>query len=280
MNVLRTVADLRQQVAAWRAAGLRVGLVPTMGALHEGHLDLVRAARAEADRVVATIFVNPRQFGPNEDFDQYPRAEERDAGLLAAESCHLLYAPAVTEMYGTGNVTQVCMGGLAGLLEGAFRPGFFDGVATVVTKLFLQAQPDLAFFGEKDYQQLQVIRRFVRDLDIPVEVCGVETRREADGLALSSRNAYLTAAERTVAPALNAGLRALAAAARSGESLQSAEADAAEALLSAGFQSVDYLTVRDAESLEPWPGVRSGRPGRVLGAAKLGRARLIDNIPL
>ncbi|MGB0682702.1 MAG: pantoate--beta-alanine ligase [Magnetovibrionaceae bacterium] len=278
--VVRTVEDLRAQVAAWRASGDRIALVPTMGALHEGHLDLVRAAKKVAGRVVATIFVNPKQFGEGEDFGVYPRDEAGDFAKLDGVGCDLVFAPDVTEMYATGFQTKVSLGALGDILEGAFRPGFFDGVATVVTKLLLQALPDLALFGEKDFQQLQVIKRFVADLNIPVTIQGVETRREADGLALSSRNAYLSGSEREAAPCLNRELKALAQAVLAGEPPEVAAAAGADRLLAAGFSSVDYLTVRDAETLDPWEGPGSGRPGRALGAAKLGRARLIDNIPV
>ncbi|HRQ83025.1 MAG TPA: pantoate--beta-alanine ligase, partial [Azospirillaceae bacterium] len=216
LAVSRTVADLRAQVAAWKAAGLRVALVPTMGALHDGHLSLVRRGRELADRVIASVFVNPTQFAPHEDLASYPRDEAGDAAKLASAGCDLLYAPSVAEMYPAGFATAMSMTGPAEGLCGAFRPQMFGGVALVVTKLFIQAAPDVAVFGEKDYQQLQVIRRFVRDLDIPVRVEGVPTAREPDGLALSSRNAYLSADERARAPELNAALRQAADALRNG----------------------------------------------------------------
>ena len=196
LDTVRTIADLRARVAAWRADGARVGLVPTMGALHAGHVALVKQSVAACDKTVVTLFVNPAQFGPNEDYAVYPRSEERDAAMVAAEGADLLFAPGVEEVYPGGHSTQVHVGGLGDLLEGEYRPGFFTGVATVVTKLLLQSLPDEAFFGEKDYQQLQVIKRLIRDLDIPVTATGVKTVREDDGLALSSRNAYLTPAER------------------------------------------------------------------------------------
>src|SRR5262245_48206292 len=196
LPIVRTVAELRARVDGWRRDGERVGFVPTMGALHEGHLSLVRLARRHATRAVASVFVNPTQFGPNEDFERYPRNEAQDAGLLAGAGCDLLFAPTVTEMYPQGFGTTVTVAGVSEPLDGAARPGHFAGVATVVTKLLMQCGPDLAVFGEKDFQQLQVIRRLVRDLDIPVEIVGAPTERASDGLALSSRNAYLTPAER------------------------------------------------------------------------------------
>jgi pantoate--beta-alanine ligase len=196
LPIVRTVAELRAQVAGWRKAGQRVGLVPTMGALHEGHLSLVRLAREHAERVVVSVFVNPTQFSPNEDFDAYPRDEAHDAGLLAGVGCDLLFAPGVAEMYPPGFATTVTVAGVSEPLDGTARPGHFVGVATIVSKLLNQCGPDVAVFGEKDYQQLQVIRRLARDLDLPVEIVGGPTARAEDGLALSSRNAYLSAAER------------------------------------------------------------------------------------
>jgi pantoate--beta-alanine ligase len=278
LPIARTVEELRGQVAAWRAAGERVGFVPTMGALHEGHLSLVRAARDHASRVVASVFVNPTQFGPNEDFDRYPRDEAGDARLLAGAGCDLLYAPAASEMYPPGFATKVMVTGVSEPLDGAARPGHFQGVATVVTKLLLQCGPDVAVFGEKDYQQLQVIRRLVRDLDIPVSVVGGPTARAEDGLALSSRNAYLSEAERRCAPALHAALIAAVQRLREGASVSSVEADAIAALHAAGFRAVDYVEVRDALNLDrlgPGPVASSAR---ILAAAYLGKTRLIDNL--
>ena len=199
---VRTVAALRARIRAWRDEGLSVGLVPTMGALHEGHLSLVRRSLESTDRTCVTLFVNPTQFGPNEDFSVYPRSEDADAALLSSLGAHLLFAPETGEMYPEGSVTRVTVPGIGDRLEGAFRPGFFTGVATVVTKLLLQSLPDVAFFGEKDFQQYRVIRRFVADLDIPVRIEACPIVREADGLALSSRNAYLSKDERKAAPAL------------------------------------------------------------------------------
>jgi len=274
----RTVADLRAQVAAWKAQGLRVGFVPTMGALHEGHLSLLTLAAARADRVVTSIFVNPTQFAPHEDFEAYPRDEAGDAALLEAAGCHLLYAPSVAEMYPPGASTTVSVGGVSEPLDGAARPTHFAGVATVVTKLLLQCGPDVAVFGEKDYQQLQVIRRLTRDLDIPVEIVGGPIVRAEDGLALSSRNAYLTPAERAAAPILSRALARAVERLHAGTPVAEAEAEAVAALAAAGFARVDYVEVRGADDLARLgPGAVSGS-ARILGAAILGRTRLIDNM--
>ena len=200
LDIVRTVVDLRARVQAWRREGETVGLVPTMGVLHEGHLSLVRRSRAATTRTIATLFVNPKQFGPNEDFSVYPRDEASDAGKLADVGADLLFAPGIEEMYPAGSVTQVSVPQIGDVLEGEFRPGFFTGVATVVTKLLLQSLPDVAVFGEKDFQQLQVIRRLVADLDIPARIEGGPTVREEDGLAMSSRNAYLSEDQRRMAP--------------------------------------------------------------------------------
>jgi len=278
LPIVRTVADLRAQVGAWRREGLRIGFVPTMGALHDGHLSLVRLAGTKADRIVASVFVNPTQFGPNEDFDAYPRDEGRDAELLASAGCALMFAPSVAEMYPPGASTTVTVAGVSEPLDGQARPGHFAGVATVVTKLLNQCQPDIAVFGEKDFQQLAVIRRLVRDLDIPVEIVGGPTARAGDGLALSSRNAYLTEAERPVAAKLNAALREVLARVRAGDPVAAAEQAAVAELLAAGFRKVDYVEARVPDTLERvGPGPATG-PVRVLGAAHLGRTRLIDNI--
>jgi pantoate--beta-alanine ligase len=278
LSVVRTVADLRARVATWRDRGERVGFVPTMGALHEGHLSLVRLARERADHVVASVFVNPTQFGPNEDFDAYPRTEARDAELLASAGCELLFAPDVAEMYAPGFSTTVTVAGVSEPLDGAARPGHFAGVATVVSKLLLQVAPDVAVFGEKDYQQLQVIRRLVRDLDIPVEIVGGPTARAPDGLALSSRNAYLSIEERAAAPALARALTAAAEHLHSGAPVDKTEAQACAALEAAGFGKIDYVEVRAADDLARLgPGPVAG-PARILAAAFLGRTRLIDNM--
>jgi pantoate--beta-alanine ligase len=278
LPIVRTVAELRAQVRAWRAEGHVVGFAPTMGALHEGHLSLVRLAKAEAGRVLASVFVNPTQFGPNEDFERYPRDEAGDARLLASAGCDLLFAPTVAEMYPPGAATTVTVAGVSEPLDGAARPGHFAGVATVVAKLLNQAQPDLAVFGEKDYQQLQVIQRMVRDLDLPVRVIGAPTVRDHDGLALSSRNAYLTAAERPIAGKLNLVLRDAAKALAAGAGTAPTEAAAIRALKDAGFQSVDYLETRAAEDLRRLGPGPVDAPARVLVAARLGATRLIDNM--
>ncbi len=278
--IIRGLEDLRTTIAGWRRQGQRIALVPTMGALHEGHLSLMRLAAQHCDRVCASIFVNPTQFGPNEDFEAYPRDLDRDHALLEKEGVDLLYAPEAGDIYGEGFSTSVRVSGVSEGLCGGNRPGHFDGVALVVTKLLLRVLPDLAVFGEKDYQQLQVIRRLVRDLDIPVEILGGPTVREADGLALSSRNAYLDTAERAVAPALYRILSRYAEKLSAG-----AGADLDEArkeLLDAGFDRVEYLEWRSSEGLHPpAPGREPGQiPGRLLAAAHLGRTRLIDNVPV
>ncbi|MBK8907594.1 MAG: pantoate--beta-alanine ligase [Rhodospirillales bacterium] len=278
MDVVRTVADLRAHVGGWRTGGKSVALVPTMGALHAGHVSLVRRAGALAERTCVTLFVNPTQFAPHEDLDVYPRDEAADSAMLEAEGADLLFAPDVAEMYPEGDATRVSVPGLSDDLEGAFRPGFFTGVATVVTKLLIQALPDAAVFGEKDYQQLQVIRRLVRDLHIPVRIEAAETVREADGLALSSRNAYLSPDERGIAPALHHAVSTVASAVADGADADEQERRAVAALRNAGFARVDYVAVRDAATLAAW--TDRTRPGRVLAAAHLGRTRLIDNVPV
>jgi len=280
LPTVRTKADLRARVAAWRAAGERVALVPTMGALHEGHLSLVGIGRRNADHVVASLFVNPTQFSPAEDFEAYPRNEARDAELLAEAGCELLYAPGADEMYPLGFSTSVTVAHVSEGMEGAARPHHFGGVATVVTKLLTQAAPDVAVFGEKDYQQLQVIRRLTRDLDLPVEIIGGPTMRADDGLALSSRNAYLSPEQRAIAPALNRALKACAEAVAKGAAVDASEAAAIESILAAGFDSVDYLEVRSAEYLERLGPGPIDAPARVLTAARLGRTRLLDNEPI
>jgi pantoate--beta-alanine ligase len=280
LPIVRTVAELRAQVRAWRKAGETVGFAPTMGALHEGHLSLVRLARERADRAVVSVFVNPTQFGPAEDFDAYPRDEARDAELLASAGCDLLFAPQVAEMYPPGFSTTVTVAGVSEPLDGAARPGHFAGVATVVCKLLNQCGPDVAVFGEKDYQQLQVIRRLVRDLDLAAEIVGAPTARAGDGLALSSRNAYLSQAERVIAPALARTLSEAGARLRAGAPVGQVEAEAQAALAAAGFHKVDYVEVRAADDLArlgPGP-VSTG--ARILAAAFLGKTRLIDNMPV
>lgn len=280
--VVRTVADLRAAMTRFKAGAESTALVPTMGALHKGHLKLIELAKARAHRCVVSIFVNPAQFGEGEDFTEYPRDETRDLAAAAAAGADLAYVPPVSEMYPPGHITQVTVPGLGDDLEGASRPGFFTGVATVVTKLLLQALPDIAVFGEKDYQQLLVIRRLAADLDIPVEITGAPTVREADGLALSSRNAYLAPDERRNAPALHRALTDTAEGAAQGRDFAELTAAAEKTLLEAGFAKPDYIAIRHARTLASVACLAdlNGEPGRVLGAARLGRTRLIDNAPL
>lgn len=277
--VVRTVAALRAVRTAWRREGQSVALVPTMGALHDGHLALVREGMRQADRVVVSIFVNPAQFGPGEDFPRYRREEDLDRDRLATVGIPLLFAPAEGEMYPTGFSTTISVTGVSERLCGVFRPMHFAGVTTVVTKLLLQSLPDVALFGEKDYQQLQVIRRLVQDLDIPVRVIGVPTVREADGLALSSRNAYLSPKERQQATALYRSLQKAAATITSGIDADTAARVARRQVLAAGFNAIDYLEVCDADTLVLIRG-RLTRPARVLAAGWLGWTRLIDNVPI
>jgi pantoate--beta-alanine ligase len=277
LPVVRTVPDLRAAVAAWRKAGLKVGLVPTMGALHAGHLSLVTLVKQRCDRCVASLFVNPRQFAAHEDLDRYPRDEAGDAALLQSAGCDLLFAPGVDVMYPPGFATSVTVGGVSDPLEGAMRPHFFGGVATVVAKLLLQCLPDAAAFGEKDYQQLLVIGKLVADLDIPVEILAGETVREADGLAMSSRNAYLTAEQRKVAGKLNAIAREAVARIAAGGVIAAALRDAEAALQAAGFSPVDYVALGDAATLATIETATLTRPARLLVAAHLGATRLIDN---
>ncbi len=276
-RIVRSVKALRLAVQKWRTAGESVALVPTMGALHDGHLTLVTLARRKAGRAVVSIFVNPTQFGPTEDLSRYPRDELGDAKKLGAAGTDLIWAPTLQEMYPEGFATTIVPKGAALPLEGEFRPHHFGGVATVCTKLFSQVMPDVAIFGEKDYQQLCVIRQTVGDLNLPVKIVAAPTSRERDGLARSSRNVYLTADERATAPALNRALKGIAAIAVKGGLINKAIDVATHDLLLAGFTKVDYLTVRDAETLAPFE-PKAGRPGRVLGAAWLGTTRLIDNI--
>lgn len=276
LDIVRSVEALRARVKYWRDQGLSVGFVPTMGALHDGHLALVRHGGSLADRMVASVFVNPMQFGANEDFGRYPRQEDKDSALLEQAGCHLLFAPQVDEMYPEGFSTRINVDGISEGLCGAVRPGHFQGVATVVAKLLLQCLPDIALFGEKDWQQLMVIRRLVRDLDIPVGIVGVPTIRETDGLAMSSRNAYLTPADRAVAPLLYRVLQTIAEGLAQGGRAEELCHLGAAALLEGGFDSVDYVEVRTAADLGPMD--RLSGPARILAAARLGATRLIDNL--
>jgi len=274
---VRTVKDLKAEVAKWREAGETVALVPTMGALHAGHLSLIGIAKNHATRIVASIFVNPAQFGPKEDFKRYPRDEAGDLAKLAQAGVDLVYIPHTAEMYPRGFATKVTLPSLTEDLCGAARPNHFEGVATVVTKLLLQCAPDVAVFGEKDYQQLLVIKQVVHDLNIPVQIVPGSIVREEDGLALSSRNGYLSAAERKTAPILLQVLSEAAAALANGEGCDAATSAGRFKLEGKGFR-VDYVAVRDPETLAPLFGPIKG-PARVMGAAYLGTTRLIDNVP-
>jgi pantoate--beta-alanine ligase len=308
LKIERTIEGGRRQIAQWRLAGAKIALVPTMGALHQGHLALIKAARDYASHVVVSIFVNPTQFGPQEDFNRYPRQEAEDLIKLTEIGTDLAYLPTVGELYPPGNVTRIALSGLADGLCGPFRPGHFSGVATIVTKLFCQIQPDVALFGEKDFQQLQIIRSLTQDLDLPVKVVGVATWRDEDGLALSSRNAYLSPQERRIAPMLYTRLRILAnqliAAAKS--STKPAEinptepakqeekaisppvmhtayfAKAKAALLADGFSRIDYLSLCTAKNLNPVAEITPQilQESRLFAALWLGQTRLIDNIPI
>jgi pantoate--beta-alanine ligase len=278
VQTVRDIESLRDTVAALRSDGARIALVPTMGALHAGHMALVAEGRRRADHVVASIFVNPTQFGPNEDLATYPRRESSDARMLDEAGCALLWAPEVATMYPDGHATRVSVGGISEVLDGAARPGHFDGVATIVLKLFNQVRPDIALFGEKDYQQLAVIRRMVRDLDLAVEIAGVPTQRDADGLALSSRNAYLSEEDRRAARALPRALGEACGAIQRGTAPAEAVAAARDKLAKAGFDPIDYVELRDAETLAPLETL--DRPARLLAAARIGRTRLIDNLPV
>jgi pantoate--beta-alanine ligase len=274
VQVVHYLSDLRRAVAGLREDGARIALVPTMGALHAGHMALVEAARADGAKVVASIFVNPKQFGPNEDLARYPRPAEADTALLTGHRCDLLWMPAVDEMYPAGFATNVSVSGVSEGQDGAARPGHFDGVATVVAKLFNQVAPDAAYFGEKDFQQLAVIRQMVADMDFALEIVGVPTVREPDGLALSSRNAYLSADERARAVALPRALADAKQAIEAGE--DGAVAAAVASLADAGFVT-DYVELVDAATLGS---PVAGQPRRLLAAARIGATRLIDNLPI
>jgi pantoate--beta-alanine ligase len=278
-DVIRTVTDLRGRNASWRREGARIGLVPTMGALHEGHLSLIAEAARRSERVVVSIFVNPRQFGPNEDFQRYPRNLEDDRAKIGSQGLtDVIFVPEHDEIYPEGFATEIGVAGPALGLESDFRPHFFKGVATVVAKLLVAASPGSAVFGEKDYQQLLVVRRLVRDLGLAVEIIGAPIMREADGLAMSSRNAYLGPREREIAGQLNRVLADVAQRVREGTSVVGAEQIGRDALLTAGFDSVDYVAIRDAHTLQPLE--HATRDMRILAAVSTGGTRLIDNMPV
>ena len=274
--ILRGVTDLRALVRGWKADGQSVGVVPTMGALHDGHLSLVRAAKSDCDRVIVTIFVNPRQFNSSEDLAKYPRTEATDTRLLAPLGADVIFAPPPEEVYPPGFAANVSITGVAEPLEGAVRPGHFDGVATVITKIFGMSLADRGYFGEKDWQQVQVIRHLVADLNLPTLVVGCPTLREPSGLAMSSRNARLSPEARAVAPALYTAMSEAALAIRAGQSPTTALPRARARVMQAGFDRVEYIVIRDAETLLDWTDTH--RPGRLLAAALLDDVRLIDNI--
>jgi len=276
VQIVRDIETLRAEVAALRAEGGKIAFVPTMGALHAGHMALVAEGRRRADHVVASIFVNPTQFAANEDLSTYPRREATDTKMLEEEGCAILWSPDVATMYPEGAGISVRSGSLGEGLDGAVRPGHFDGVATVVSRLFEQVRPDIALFGEKDYQQLAVIRQMARDRGLAIEIVGLPTQRDADGLALSSRNAYLTDEERQAARALPRALGEAAAAIQRGGEVAGALETARERLAKSGFDPIDYVELCDAETLEPVTSLE--RPARLLAAARLGRTRLIDNL--
>ena len=278
MEVVRTIAELRQHTSRWRFAGQTIGLIPTMGALHNGHLSLIKLAQEKCDRVIATIFVNPRQFLPNEDFDEYPRNEESDIQKLIEMGVDLLFAPKAPEMYQPDASTTVVISKLTDCLCATSRPGFFDGVGTVVTKLLIQALPNLAIFGEKDYQQLLVIKRLTRDLDIPAEIVGAPTIREADGLAVSSRNVFLSKANRETASKVFEILKKTATAIALGNDVSVACEEARSELMLAGFSEIDYFEARHSETLELIQSFENS--GRLFAAVWLGSTRLIDNLEI
>jgi len=280
LPVVRSRAALLKQINTWKREGLTIGFVPTMGALHAGHLSLITKALGAADRVVASIYVNPAQFAPGEDFDDYPRTEDADISKLAEAGCHLAYLPTTEEMYPDGSVTNVRVEEMSDLLDGIYRPHFFYGVTTVVARLFLHVQPDVAVFGEKDYQQLQIIRRMVRDLGFPIEIIGGETGRDADGLALSSRNAYLTEDERRHANGIIAALNHAKALIEDGKPVSTALEEADAIITAARFNKLDYVSAVDPNTLQALPDgpVPPGYEGRLLAAAWKGKTRLIDNI--
>ena len=278
MDIVRTVAELRSRISMWRREGQSVALVPTMGSLHAGHLSLMKVGKERSDRVIATIFVNPLQFAPNEDFETYPRREDSDIRKLVEEDIDLLFAPDVSEMYRPDATTTISVGGLTDCLCALSRPGFFDGVATVVTKLLLQALPDIAIFGEKDYQQLLVIKRLATDLDIPVEIIGAPTIREEDGLALSSRNVYLDTKSRSIAPSMYNILNQYASDISNGNDIKKSLQLAKQNMQKSGFEKIEYLDLRSSQTLKACNDIK--RPSRLFAAAWLGSTRLIDNLAI
>ena len=278
MDIVRTVAEMRSHVSMWRREGLSVALVPTMGSLHAGHLSLMKVGKERSDRVIATIFVNPLQFAPNEDFETYPRREDSDIQKLVEEDIDLLFAPGVNEMYRPDATTTINVGGLTDCLCALSRPGFFDGVATVVTKLLLQALPDIAIFGEKDYQQLLVIKRLATDLDIPVEIIGAPTIREEDGLALSSRNVYLDTKSRSIAPSMYNILNQYASDISNGNDIKKSLQLAKQNMQKSGFEKIEYLDLRSSQTLQACNDIK--KPSRLFAAAWLGSTRLIDNLAI
>ncbi len=280
-EIVRTRAELQTKIRAWKTSGETVGFVPTMGALHGGHLSLIEKAKENATRTVASIFVNPTQFAPGEDFDTYPRDTDKDCAMLASAGCDLVYLPIADEMYPEGNTTDVRVEGMSDLLDGVYRPHFFYGVATIVARLFLHVSPDVAVFGQKDYQQLQIIRRMVRDLGFPVTILGGETRRDADGLAQSSRNLYLSPEERRTAGAMQAALHRASMRLNAGAIPSDALEEARAFVMKAGFTSLDYVSLVDPDTLLNLPEdtpLKPGQVARLLGAAWMGKTRLIDNI--
>ncbi|MCH2629325.1 MAG: pantoate--beta-alanine ligase [Nisaea sp.] len=278
MEVVRTIADLRQRISSWRVEGQTVSLVPTMGALHDGHLSLIKIAQEKCDRVVASIFVNPKQFLPNEDFEKYPRNEDSDIEKLVELGTDLLFSPNASEMYRPDASTAVVISQLTNCLCATSRPGFFDGVGTVVTKLLIQTLPDIAIFGEKDYQQLLIIKRLARDLDIPTKIIGAPTIREIDGLAVSSRNVYLSPTHRETASSIFKVLKRTATAIALGDDASLAAQKAHDDLVLAGFSKIEYFEARHSETLEPIKDTRN--PGRLFAAVWLGSTRLIDNLEI
>lgn len=279
-QIIRTIDQLRRTVRAWRNTGEKIALTPTMGGLHDGHLSLIEIAKRHAGKTIASIFVNPTQFGENEDFDAYPRREAEDAEMLGGAGCDLIFAPSVDEMYPVGFATAVKVDRATDGLCGSRRPDHFQGVTTVVAKLLNQVQPDVAVFGEKDWQQLVTIKRMVRDLDLPVSIVSAPTLRESDGLAMSSRNRYLNAEQRKIAATLHKALTACARHIAQGSPVPAVESACKRLLTESGFGEIDYVEARRASGLERVVEFDPAKPSRLFGAAHLGRARLIDNVPI